>query len=45
LHPKDVIVRRWQDRTGKLATRQSDEVAFDDLAATIGAGAAQEAVA
>lgn len=31
LDPKycDVIVRRWQDFTGSLATRQSDGVAFD----------------
>lgn len=28
----DVIVRRWQDRTGRQATRESDGVAFDDLA-------------
>ena len=34
LDPKyvDVIVRRWQDWTGKLATRESDGVAFDALA-------------
>ncbi len=34
LDPKyvDVIVRRWQDYTGKHATRQSDGVAFDALA-------------
>ena len=33
LDPKyvDVIVRRWQDWTGKQATRESDGVAFDDL--------------
>lgn len=33
LDPKyvDVIVRRWQDWTGKQATRQSDGAAFDDL--------------
>ena len=33
LDPKyvDVIVRRWQDWTGKQATRQSDGMAFDDL--------------
>lgn len=40
LDPKyvDVIVRRWQDWTGKKATRQSDGVAFDELAAeTVGA--------
>jgi DNA modification methylase len=37
LDPKyvDVIVRRWQDWTGKLATRESDGVAFDDLAADV----------
>ena len=31
LDPKyvDVIVRRWQDWTGKQATRESDGVAFD----------------
>jgi DNA modification methylase len=40
----DVIVRRWQDRTGKAAVREADGVAFDDLAATIGEGAEQEAV-
>ncbi|MDX1251165.1 MAG: DNA modification methylase [Gammaproteobacteria bacterium] len=34
LDPKyvDVIVRRWQDWTGKQATRSDDGVAFDDLA-------------
>jgi DNA modification methylase len=34
LDPKyvDVIVRRWQDWTGKQATREADGVAFDDLA-------------
>jgi DNA modification methylase len=34
LDPKyvDVIVRRWQDWTGKSATRQSDGMAFNDLA-------------
>ncbi|WP_394474894.1 site-specific DNA-methyltransferase [Ralstonia mannitolilytica] len=33
LDPKyvDVIVRRWQDWTGKQATRESDGVAFDAL--------------
>ena len=38
LDPKyvDVIVRRWQDWTGKLASRESDGVAFDDLATTVG---------
>ena len=37
LDPKyvDVIVRRWQDWTGKLATRESDGVAFEDLAAKV----------
>ncbi|MDO8665459.1 MAG: DNA methyltransferase, partial [Gemmatimonadales bacterium] len=36
LDPKyvDVIVRRWQDWTGKQATRQSDGAAFDDQAAS-----------
>jgi DNA modification methylase len=31
LDPKyvDVIVRRWQDRTGKTAVRKSDGMAFD----------------
>jgi DNA modification methylase len=29
----DVIVRRWQDWTGKKATRASDGAAFDDLVA------------
>jgi hypothetical protein len=29
----DVIVRRWQDWTGKSATRENDGVAFNDLAA------------
>jgi DNA modification methylase len=35
LDPKyvDVIVRRWQDWTGKQATRESDGVVFDDQAA------------
>ena len=39
LDPKyvDVIVRRWQDWTGNLATRESDGVAFDDLAGDVGA--------
>ena len=38
LDPKyvDVIVRRWQDWTGKLATRESDGAAFDDLAGDVG---------
>ena len=37
LDPKyvDVIVRRWQDWTGKLATRGSDGVGFDDLAGDV----------
>jgi hypothetical protein len=34
----DVIVRRWQDRTGKAATRESDGVACDELAARSTAG-------
>jgi DNA modification methylase len=36
LDPKyvDVIVRRWQDWTGKKATRESDGLAFDDQAAS-----------
>ena len=36
LDPKyvDVIVRRWQDWTGKQATRESDGFAFDDQAAS-----------
>lgn len=29
----DVTVRRWQDWTGKSATRETGGVAFDDLAA------------
>ena len=37
-HPKDVIVHRWQDWTGKTATRESDGVAFDALAAGSPAG-------
>ncbi|HMM46314.1 MAG TPA: DNA methyltransferase, partial [Candidatus Macondimonas sp.] len=34
LDPKyvDVIVRRWQDWTGKQATREADDVAFDQAA-------------
>ena len=37
LDPKyvDVIVKRWQEYSGKKATRQSDGVAFDDLAGCI----------
>jgi DNA modification methylase len=33
LEPKyvDVIVRRWQDWTGKTATRESDGAIFNDL--------------
>ena len=36
LDPKyvDVIVRRWQEWAGKQATRESDAVKFNDLAAT-----------
>lgn len=36
LDPKyvDVIVRRWQDWTGKQATRESDGVVFDQVAST-----------
>jgi DNA modification methylase len=41
----DVIVSRWQKWTGKSASRETDGVAFDDLAATIGEGAGQEAEA
>ena len=29
----DVIVSRWQERTGKAAVRESDGVAFDELSA------------
>jgi DNA modification methylase len=37
LDPKyvDVIVRRWQDWTGKLATREFDGVGFNDLAGVV----------
>ena len=37
LDPKyvDVIVRRWQDWTGKLASRESDGVGFNDLAGVV----------
>jgi DNA modification methylase len=37
LDPKyvDVIVRRWQDYTGKQATRESDGLAFDDLSVSL----------
>lgn len=30
----DVIVRRWQDWTGELATRESDGAAYDELSVT-----------
>ena len=38
LDPKyvDVIVKRWQDWTGKQATRQMDGVAFDALLSEAG---------
>ena len=39
----DVTVRRWQDWTGKSATRETDGVAFDALAATIGEDTEHEA--
>jgi hypothetical protein len=44
LDPKyvDVIVRRWQQWTGKLATRESDGVGFDDLAADVVGAVGQE---
>ncbi len=34
LDPKyvDVIVRRWQDWTGQQATREADDMPFDELA-------------
>jgi len=37
LDPKyvDVIVRRWQDWTGKLASRECDGVGFNDLAGVV----------
>ena len=37
LDPKyvDVIVRRWQDWTGRLATRECDGVGFNDLAGPV----------
>ena len=37
LDPKyvDVIVRRWQDWTGKLATRECDGLGFNDLAGVV----------
>ena len=43
LDPKyvDVIVRRWQDWTGKLASRESDGIGFDDLAGVVVADAGQ----
>jgi DNA modification methylase len=36
LDPKyvDVIVRRWQDWTGKQATRESDGLTFDQAASS-----------
>jgi hypothetical protein len=40
-----VIVRRWQEWTGKTATRESDGVAFDDLSASADPLAAQDAAA
>ena len=33
----DVIVRRWQEWTGKCAVREADGVVFDELAARSGA--------
>jgi hypothetical protein len=41
----DVVVRRWQEWTGKTAVRKADGVAFDDLAATLGEGVEQDAEA
>ena len=43
LDPKyvDVIVRRWQDWTGKLASRESDGIGFNDLAGVVVADADQ----
>jgi len=37
LDPKyvDVIVRRWQDWTGKLASRESDGIGFNELAGPV----------
>ena len=37
LDPKyvDVIVRRWQDWTGKLATREVDNISFNELAGPV----------
>ena len=37
LDPKyvDVIVRRWQDWTGKAASRESDGIGFNDLAGVV----------
>jgi DNA modification methylase len=37
LDPKyvDVIVRRWQDWTGKFASRESDGIGFNDLAKVV----------
>lgn len=34
----DVIVRRWQEWTGKSAARETDGVAFDALAADLSIG-------
>jgi hypothetical protein len=39
----DVIVRRWQDWTGKAATRETDGVAFDDLVAVPALAGEQDA--
>jgi len=38
LDPKyvDVIVRRWEEWTGKLATRAADGIAYDDLSQSMG---------
>jgi len=41
----DMSVRRWQEWTGRTANRESDGAAFDDLIATLGQGAGQEAEA
>lgn len=43
LDPKyvDVIVRRWQDWTGKLAKRESDGIGFNDLVGVVVADAGQ----
>jgi DNA modification methylase len=48
LDPKyvDVIVRRWQDWTGKLALRESDGLGFNELAGlTVNDTTAEEATA